>query len=176
MIDFSVVNMTCDFKLSRCMSPGEVTAMLPLKLPKNKKRTTASRKFTSTSVKLQHGTGLIYPNGRVVVVGCKKKSEIKASIKQLTELFSCESSFLRITNVVAHGHFGRSVDFNKIIAHSKYSFKLDCSYEPEIYPALIAKHYKHCTALIFKGGKLIVTGAKKKKHVTKVIADLLQII
>lgn len=174
-MEWTFANSTIDFRLDTRI---DLTAIPDTAFPvkkTNKKRGKLSHSFAARKIKLCNGTALCYASGRVVVVGCAGRRAIKAAVREVSDFFRSSASDVRISNIVGHSHYGRTLRLTDVVdACVKVGgeIRMSCSFEPEIYPAAILRHEKKTTALVFASGKVIVTGAKKKKHVTKMLSRI----
>jgi len=116
---------------------------------------------------------LLFKNGKVVCVGCKKRSQIEKTIektvKMLTpyakKIFTKKKPKIEITNIVASAALGLELDLYRIA----YKVK-DVEYEPEQFPGAILKFKEpKASLLLFKNGKVICAGAKNEKDIRIVL-------
>lgn len=117
---------------------------------------------------------LLFKNGKVVCVGCKKRElitkTIDKTIKMLTpyarSITKTKKPQIDITNIVAAASLGIDLDLYKIA----YKIK-DVEYEPEQFPGAILKFKEpKASLLLFKNGKVICAGAKNEKEISDVLA------
>ncbi|MBU0527256.1 MAG: TATA-box-binding protein [Candidatus Micrarchaeota archaeon] len=117
---------------------------------------------------------LLFKNGKVVCVGCKKKEEIEKTIqktiKKLTpyakKITKTKKPKIEITNIVASANLHMELDLYKI------AYKLrDVEYEPEQFPGAILKFKDpKASLLLFKNGKVICAGAKNENEIKLALA------
>ena len=117
---------------------------------------------------------LLFKNGKVVCVGCKKREliekTIQRTIKMLTpyarKITKTKKPKIEITNIVASASLGLELDLYKI------AYKIrDVEYEPEQFPGAILKFKKpKASLLLFKNGKVICAGAKNEKEIKAALA------
>lgn len=116
---------------------------------------------------------LLFKNGKIVCVGCKKRSLVEKTVEKTRKLllpyakkiFSNKKPKIEITNIVAAAELGLTLDLYKI------AYKLDnVEYEPEQFPGAILK-FKNpkVSLLLFKNGKVICAGAKTEEDIEKVL-------
>lgn len=116
---------------------------------------------------------LLFKNGKIVCVGCKKRSMIEQTVEKVRKLLlpyaqkiiSNKKPKIEITNIVAAAELGLELDLYKI------AYKLDnVEYEPEQFPGAILKFKKpKVSLLLFKNGKVICAGAKNEEEIRKVL-------
>jgi transcription initiation factor TFIID TATA-box-binding protein len=112
---------------------------------------------------------LLFKNGKVVCVGCKKRKLIEQTIEKTVRLLlpyakkiiKRKKPQIEITNIVAAASFDMQLDLYKI------AYKLhDVEYEPEQFPGAILKFKDpKASLLLFKNGKVICAGAKNEKEI-----------
>jgi transcription initiation factor TFIID TATA-box-binding protein len=116
---------------------------------------------------------LLFKNGKVVCVGCKKRAMIEKTIdktiKMLTpyakRIIKQKKPKIVITNIVASAALGLELDLYRIA----YKIK-DVEYEPEQFPGAILKFKDpKASLLLFKNGKVICAGAKNEKEIRIVL-------
>jgi transcription initiation factor TFIID TATA-box-binding protein len=116
---------------------------------------------------------LLFKNGKVVCVGCKKRDMIEKTIartiKMLTpyakKITKTKKPHIEITNIVASASLGLELDLYKIASKIK-----DVEYEPEQFPGAILKFKEpKASLLLFKNGKVICAGAKNEKEIRIVL-------
>jgi len=75
-----------------------------------------------------------------------------------------------VRNIVATINLDRTIDF-------EYLLKIlnGCEYNPEKFPAVIYRH-NNGTCLIFKSGKIIVSGAKTEEYITALANEFKKIL
>ena len=114
---------------------------------------------------------LIFKNGKIVCVGCKKRETIEKTVNKVKKLLlpyaqkilTNKKPQIEITNIVAAAELGLNLDLYKI------AYKLDnVEYEPEQFPGAILKFKKpKVSLLLFKNGKVICAGAKNEDEIRK---------
>ncbi len=112
---------------------------------------------------------LLFKNGKVVCVGCKKRKLIEQTIERTIKLLlpyakniiKRKKPEIEVTNIVAAAAFDMQIDLYKI------AYKLrDVEYEPEQFPGAILKFKDpKASLLLFKNGKVICAGAKNEKEI-----------
>jgi len=116
---------------------------------------------------------LLFKNGKVVCVGCKRRDliekTIQKTIKMLTpyakRITKTKKPKIDITNIVASANLHLELDLYKIASKIK-----DVEYEPEQFPGAILKFKEpKASLLLFKNGKVICAGAKNEKEIRIVL-------
>ncbi|MFH1521199.1 MAG: TATA-box-binding protein [Candidatus Micrarchaeota archaeon] len=117
---------------------------------------------------------LLFKNGKVVCVGCKRRDMIEKTIQKTIKMLTpyakritkTKKPHIEITNIVASAALGLELDLYKIA----YKIK-DVEYEPEQFPGAILKFKEpKASLLLFKNGKVICAGAKNEKDIRIVLA------
>jgi len=116
---------------------------------------------------------LLFKNGKVVCVGCKRRDIIKKTIDKTIKLLTPYAKKIirkkrpkiEITNIVASAALGMDLDLYKVAS------KLDdVEYEPEQFPGAILKFKDpKASLLLFKNGKVICAGAKTEEEIEKTL-------
>ncbi len=123
---------------------------------------------------------LLFKNGKVVCVGCKKRSmiekTIEKTIKMLTpyakRIIKKKKPQIEITNIVASSSLDIGLDLYKIA----YKLK-DVEYEPEQFPGAILKFKDpKASLLLFKNGKVICAGAKNENEIKAALQKAYQLL
>jgi transcription initiation factor TFIID TATA-box-binding protein len=105
---------------------------------------------------------LIFRTGKVICSGAKSKADIERAVEQLLAKLKegkvkvTEKPKVEIQNIVASASLNFRVNLDQLAMDCE-----DTEYEPEQFPGLIFRLAEPKTVmLIFKSGKMIVTGAK----------------
>ncbi len=116
---------------------------------------------------------LVFKNGKIVCVGCKKRSVIEKTVEKTRKLLlpyakkilTNKKPKIEITNIVASGDLSMELDLYKI------AYKIsNVEYEPEQFPGAILKFKDpKVSMLLFKNGKIICAGAKNEEEIKKAI-------
>ncbi len=116
---------------------------------------------------------LLFKNGKVVCVGCKKRSMIEKTIDRTIKLLTPyakriikrKKPKIEITNIVASAALDMELDLYRIAYKAP-----DVEYEPEQFPGAILKFKEpKASLLLFKNGKVICAGAKNEKEIEIVL-------
>lgn len=134
---------------------------LPIQLLSQCKQPT---KFDARCLKTSNGTFLIFRSGKIVCVGSKNVSKpakviknVEKMLQRLLNLPLLSIKDVKLQNVVAHFNLPGFVDLTEL--YKLWQSKFDLIYEPEIYPA-IKLIINNSTLLIYRSGKVIITGCK----------------
>jgi transcription initiation factor TFIID TATA-box-binding protein len=105
---------------------------------------------------------LIFRTGKVICSGARSKADIDRAVEQLLaklkegKIKVTEKPKVQIQNIVASASLNFRVNLDQLAMDCE-----DTEYEPEQFPGLIFRLAEPKTVmLIFKSGKMIVTGAK----------------
>jgi len=124
---------------------------------------------------------LIFKNGKMNVVGCRDEETMKKAIKTVFKMIAPYSITpppkrykpkYRITNIVASGDLGVSLDLYRLAAKLK-----NVEYEPEQFPGAIMKlEDPKASLLLFKNGKVIIQCDREEdiKKTLKKVAKILE--
>lgn len=146
-------------------------------LQRTRKRTNKS--FNSYILRGDRYTALIYPNGSVVILGCKSLSNLQYAMFDISS--NLKAMILqdpRITNEVYTGSYKRHVDlletFNNL---NNYSEDFIGHFEPELFPVLLCMwkdRMRTCSLRksnaklqVFYNGKIVITGVTNKDEALK---------
>jgi len=108
---------------------------------------------------------LLFRTGIVICSGALSKKDIANAVdKLIKELRKCgvrirKEPIIKVQNIVASSDLGFNVNLDTLAANA-----FDVEYEPEQFPGLVFRLDEPKTVmLIFRSGRIIVTGAKTKK-------------
>lgn len=110
---------------------------------------------------------LLLTNGRVAVTGCKTMEDAQSALEYVVQLLSSigvsayYNTDIKILNIVGSMDITKEVDlysFFKILNTTKAEF------EPERFPGIIYHMGDGIDMLIFKSGKVVLTGAKTMEN------------
>ena len=123
-------------------------------------------------IRKPRSTALIFYSGKIVVAGTKNISDSKVSCKKFIKIlyklgFNVKFCDFKIQNIVC------SYNMNSFLSLEKMHLFASnlCCYEPELFPGLILR-IKKVTFLIFRSGKVIITGSNDYKIVKEVFDDV----
>jgi transcription initiation factor TFIID TATA-box-binding protein len=119
----------------------------------------------------------IYTSGKYIFVGLKNVSDIEKQFKSMKKLLK---PFLEIEciqppitqNIVITDRISESINFLEIV-EKKSKFKIE--YEPERFPGMIFRNLQG-TCLIFRNGKILITGVKSLNDAQLIKNDILEMI
>ena len=111
-------------------------------------------------------TALIFKTGKIVCVGTKNESDAFKACSEFEKIVSksgykTKLTDFKIQNITASCNLQFPIDLNKL-----YGILQNSIYEPELFPGLTFRlSYPKVTFLIFRSGKIVLTGAKIQKHI-----------
>ncbi len=119
---------------------------------------------------------LIFSSGKIVCTGTRNPQDLKKAFKKIRRLIvktgvKIPKNFkVRIENIVASTKLDARLNLDKI------AFTLENSeYEPEQFPGLVLRMKNPNVAfLLFSSGKIVCTGARKRKDVNIAIEKLIK--
>lgn len=128
-------------------------------------------KFAAATVRLKkpRTTALIFGSGNMVCTGAKTARASRLACRQCVNVLQRSGlhvgfSNFKVQNIV--GSTGLDVPINLVKLHEEYG--ANCSYEPELFPGLIFRlKYPKIVYLLFRSGRLVVTGAKTERELKK---------
>ena len=117
-------------------------------------------------------TALIFKTGKMVITGAKSKElSFKAAREYANDIKKIGNKAVRLTdfkvqNMVGSCSVSYQIKLEALFSDGKY--KNFCHYNPETFPGLIFHLVspKICL-LIFKSGKIVLTGAKSVEDINK---------
>ncbi len=117
---------------------------------------------------------LIFSSGKMVCTGAKSERQAKKTVMKVVEnlkkngIITVAKPEIQIQNIVASAGLDGTIDIEK----ATYSLKRTM-YEPEQFPGLIYRMEEpKVVILIFRSGKLVITGAKKEEEINRAAATL----
>ena len=117
---------------------------------------------------------LIFSSGKMVCTGAKSERQAKKAVMKVVEnlkkngIITVAKPDIQIQNIVASAGLDGTIDIEK----ATYSLKRTM-YEPEQFPGLIYRMEEpKVVILIFRSGKLVITGAKKEEEINRAAATL----
>ena len=165
-----IVNCVCTFSLhKRNIDLNTLVARVPF-CEFNR------RKFAAASLRLRRprSTCLIFSSGNLVVTGSRCEHEALLASRRYTAALNryfdgptLRMRNFRIQNIVASAVLPWTMDLVQIAA----AWQTYCSYEPEVFPGLIFR-LKATVLLIFRSGKIVITGAKDRTVVMRVFNEI----
>ena len=119
-------------------------------------------------------TCLLFASGNMVITGSSNTHEARlAARRYCTVLQHCGLKVMfksfGIQNIVASANVGFTINLQDIAdAYSTY-----CSYEPHLFPGLVFRSTSpKLVFLIFRSGKIVITGAKKNEEIAVTYTSL----
>jgi transcription initiation factor TFIID TATA-box-binding protein len=112
---------------------------------------------------------LIFSSGKIICTGARSKADIKAAVKKLKEKLA-EGGIIvktepevKVQNIVASANMEMNVNLDVLAMECD-----NTEYEPEQFPGLVFSLDDPKTVmLIFRSGKMIITGAKTADDVNR---------
>jgi len=127
-------------------------------------------------MKEPRAASLIFSSGKIVCTGTRTPKDLKKAFEKIIKLIRktgvrIPRDFkIRVENIVASTKLDARLNLDKI------AFTLENSeYEPEQFPGLVLRMENPNVAfLLFSSGKIVCTGARKKKDINVAIEKLIQ--
>ena len=123
----------------------------------------------------------LYNSGKYIIVGAETFDEIQEIRTKFLDLLVNQGrlnvpsdSYFKIQNIVGTDNLGENIDLDELIITLGFE---NAEYDPEKFPGIVYRDKQHaCVVLIFRTGKIVVTGAKSKKSVEKSIQKIRDIL
>ncbi|MHC1582305.1 MAG: TATA-box-binding protein [Candidatus Syntropharchaeia archaeon] len=119
---------------------------------------------------------LIFRSGKVVCTGTKSVDEVKRAMDEMLKdlrkigVRVKENPKFTVQNIVASTNLGKELNLNAIALGMDLE---NMEYEPEVFPGLVYRISDPKVAvLIFRSGKLIITGSKNEEDCKKAVEIL----
>jgi transcription initiation factor TFIID TATA-box-binding protein len=120
----------------------------------------------------------IYRTGKFIIVGSDNEENLfyvkEEVVKAITEAIERPMKFewFEIQNYVHKGDIGRELDLNALAIGLGLT-KIE--YEPEQFPGIIYRPDKYgCVILIFRSGKVVVTGTESKSDAETAYREIVE--
>lgn len=132
--------------------------------------------FAATTMRILNprSTALIFASGNMVVTGCKSTLESRLAARKYTRIFQqlkmpVMFRKFRIQNIVASAAAGFPIKLQDIANE----FGAYVSFTPDLFPGLIFRcKNPNLVFLIFRSGKIVVTGGRKVEDIKKTYETL----
>jgi transcription initiation factor TFIID TATA-box-binding protein len=135
----------------------------------------------------RHGaTALVFKNGKIVIVGCKSEQQIEEILNQIYNDLSKiaisktgKKPEYKITNIVLMEDLKSPINQSKLLSENYLISNEDISieYEPEQFPGTIIRISNPLsTALVFRNGKIIISGFDNMEQGKKALKKLLNFL
>ena len=115
-------------------------------------------------------TALIFSSGKMVCTGAKSEEKARFASRKFARIiqklgFPASFKEFKIQNIVGSCDVKFPIRLELLaVRHGNF-----CSYEPELFPGLIYRMLEpKVVLLIFVSGKIVLTGAKEKRHIHEV--------
>ena len=118
-------------------------------------------------LKVPKTTALIFASGNMVCTGAKDEKTSRWASRRYVRVLQRHGlpvafTKFKIQNIVASSDTGKAIRLKDIAEkHGPY-----CSYEPDLFPGLVLRTTT-LVFLIFRSGKVVITGAKNREQITK---------
>uniref|UniRef100_K3WYW4 TATA-box-binding protein n=1 Tax=Globisporangium ultimum (strain ATCC 200006 / CBS 805.95 / DAOM BR144) TaxID=431595 RepID=K3WYW4_GLOUD len=124
-------------------------------------------------------TAMLFANGKLVCTGAETEDAIKAAARKFTQIIQkmdypgVNLIDFKIQNVVGTCELG----FRVLVEELSFAHHDCCTYEPELYPALIYRLEKpKVKILVFVSGKVVFTGSKDPRELYAAFDAILPIL
>jgi transcription initiation factor TFIID TATA-box-binding protein len=134
------------------------------------------QKFAAATIRIRkpRTTALAFASGNMVCTGAKTEMEARLAGRKYVRIFQKHGipvSFrnFKIQNIVASAEVPHTLKLHELSeAYGPY-----VSYEPDLFPGLVFRTSKpKLVFLLFRSGKIVITGAKCKSEIKKTFAAL----
>ena len=121
---------------------------------------------------------LLFENGKSVSTGVKKTEDLDLAFDAFCRKLNDSGLIVRKDPEIQISNFVVSVDLGEPLnldetTRSLPAFKVE--YDPSSFPGIIYHiNSPRAVVLMFKSGKLIITGAKSKEDVKKIVEDIVK--
>lgn len=135
-------------------------------------------KFAAATMRILNPrtTALAFASGNMVCTGAKTEALSRLASRKYVRLLQKHGvpvSFrdFKIQNIVAAANVGRTIKLNELAEmYGPY-----VSYEPDLFPGLVFRTTApKLVFLIFRSGKVVITGAKKREQIDQTFNKLYQ--
>lgn len=157
----------------------------PIKKKKRVLRQRQTHRFNHLRIKhpnLKACHYLAYPNGKVVVLGCRSRDDIEEALSWLAHATGTTKPLTHILhNIVGNFKFDKPINlsdvYNKILSKRGPNQYIGY-FEPEMSPALVFAPLivKRVRCLLFRSGSVIITGARGMGQLYAVHEELLELL
>ena len=163
-------------KINNIVSTASLSCKLNLNAIANqlKNITYNPKRFSGAIYNLKEpkATCLIFYNGQIVCLGARTEIDSATAIRKMAKIikhfgYDVKFSNFKIQNIVGSFDFQSPISITKLYLKNKTTNNnIRVTYEPEMFPGLIYRMEKpKITLLIFKSGKIILTGGKKTEEI-----------
>ena len=144
--------------------------------------------FISMNIENSHSNALLFSSGKMRLTGVKSQEELTSILpKYKNRIKNCgfpsvyiENKEIKYENISAACDVEFKISLINLYKYLKISdTNSKVSYEPEIFPGLIYKKTKEESNLsltIYHSGKIIITGAKREKHINEAFREIYPIL
>ena len=121
------------------------------------------------------GRVTIFSSGKMISIGGNSVKKAKDQLNH-AKFFLVKEHMIQDTKLIPKvQNIVATIDLGKKLLLEKISSNISsANYDPQIFPGIILKSLNSCTFLIFASGKIVLTGAKSIKEVSKSLFELHQ--
>jgi len=121
---------------------------------------------------------LVFSSGKAICTGAKAETDVERALKRLLEkLLEADITIsgtptIKVQNMVASSAIGRKINLDQLAIEC-----YNTEYEPEQFPGLVYRmDDPKVVLLIFRSGKMIITGAKNRADIEKAAEHACQMV
>lgn len=177
VVELRIRNMVARGGLGRRTDPTTLAKKLPNAKFEHRKATTVQYRLSEFEV-----TALVTSTGTIILTGAKGHAALAAAYARVlddcrTAGFESENpEALSVKNIVATWDFGAEVALDWLIGALLTDERFSqASYEPEIFPGVIARTGS-ASILVFRSGKCVCTGGSTLEDYSKPIEWVAELI
>jgi transcription initiation factor TFIID TATA-box-binding protein len=123
----------------------------------------------------------MYTSGKYIIVGAESVEELEETRQEMLQTLSrsneindIENAQIEINNIVASGDVGMELDLDQVSIELGLE---DTEYDPRNFPGVIYDDSKNnCTMLIFRTGKVTITGATSFVDIENAYEQFLELL
>lgn len=141
---------------------------------------TAGRPWLGLRVGPQNRYVAVYPNGQILVAGCRTVEEASGVSKEVTRMLASHTKARQsapepvVQNIVATSDLGRKLN---LALAAKVLVGGDVEHEQELFPGLVLRlKNTRVVVLFFGSGKFVVTGTKSLGEVSEAVNTAIELM
>lgn len=127
------------------------------------------KRFAAVIIRIREPktTALVFGSGKMVCTGAKSEDNARLAARKYARIIQKLGFNARFTQFTIQNIVGScDVKFPIRLERLATEHQTLCSYEPELFPGIIYRmEDPKVVLLIFVSGKIVLTGAKEKKHI-----------
>ncbi|HEX9340496.1 MAG TPA: hypothetical protein VF992_04920 [Thermoplasmata archaeon] len=173
---YIVQNLVVTFRLARMFPLEEIVKSRALGTSVRK----IGRPWLGLRVGPQNRYVAIYPNGKIVVTGCRTIEETREVSKEIAGMLASHIESKQpvsepvIQNIVATSDLGRKLD---LVMVARALAGQDFEYEPEQFPGLVLRlRNPRSVVIFFRTGNLVLTGTKSFGELEKAVDAAVRLV